>query len=82
MRACVLVCVCDTAWNISANAHGHCHVDILAVALDSAVFYVYNFPLIAALDIVCVRGAETVRRRKEGRESASAGEVMWKDEGG
>lgn len=77
-----LVCVCETLWNESASARGHCHVDILAVALDSAVFYVYNFPLIAVLDIVRVCVPETVRGRKEGRENENAGEVMWKDEGG
>lgn len=39
-------------WNESASARGHCHMDILAPALDTLVFYVYNFPLIVVVVIV------------------------------
>lgn len=75
------------------SARGHCHMDILAVALDSVVFYVYNFPLIVVLDIVCVSVSvceclcmcareRDSEKEKEKRENERAGEVMWKDEGG
>ena len=39
-------------WYESANARGHCHMDILAAELESLVFYVYNFPLIVVVVMV------------------------------
>lgn len=52
---CLCVCSVCMVWNELVSARGHCHMDILAVGLDSLVFYVYNFPRIVMVDMMlCV----------------------------